>query len=163
MVTVKEAKETSKHIVDTIRPVAIILFGSVARNGFGEDLDLLIIIDDRFENVNKTHLMLHSCLKDYYRNFAIDPFVVTLSSLNEYYFKSSPFLRMIAKEGRTLYMKNAVKEWVEHSKEELDIAEYLLKGEFYRGTCYHAQQCIEKAIKAALLNKGWDLEKTHNI
>ena len=60
MVTIKEAKETSKHIVNTIRPVAIILFGSVARNGFGEDLDLLIIIDDRFENVNKTHLLLHS-------------------------------------------------------------------------------------------------------
>jgi len=60
-------------------------------------------------------------------------------------------------------MKNAVQEWIKQSAEELNMAIYLLKGRYYRGVCYHSQQAIEKAIKAQLLNKGWDLEKTHSM
>lgn len=43
------------------------------------------------------------------------------------------------------------------------MAEYLFKGDFYKGSCYHSQQAIEKAIKAALIKKGWEHEKTHSI
>ncbi|MBI5308074.1 MAG: HEPN domain-containing protein [Planctomycetes bacterium] len=35
--------------------------------------------------------------------------------------------------------------------------------EYYKGSCYHAQQSIEKSIKACLLAKGWELEKIHNV
>ncbi|MBI5309197.1 MAG: HEPN domain-containing protein [Planctomycetes bacterium] len=49
------------------------------------------------------------------------------------------------------------------AKDELDMALYLLKGGYYKGSCYHAQQSMEKSIKACLLAKGWELEKIHNI
>ena len=60
-------------------------------------------------------------------------------------------------------MKNAVQEWIAQAKNELEMADYLMKGKFFKGACYHAQQSIEKILKAALLRKGWDLEKTHSI
>ena len=60
-------------------------------------------------------------------------------------------------------MKDAVKEWLAHTEEELNMAVYLLDGKFFKGSCYHSQQCVEKAIKTMLLNRGWELEKTHSI
>jgi HEPN domain-containing protein len=41
--------------------------------------------------------------------------------------------------------------------------DYLLEGGYAKGARYYSQQSIEKAIKAVLLKKGWDLEKVHNI
>ena len=49
------------------------------------------------------------------------------------------------------------------AEEELGMATYLLQGGYLRGACYHAQQSIEKAIKAKLFKKGWALEKTHSV
>jgi HEPN domain-containing protein len=43
------------------------------------------------------------------------------------------------------------------------MADYLLRGGFHKGCCYHAQQAIGKGVKARLLAKGWELEKTHSI
>ena len=60
-------------------------------------------------------------------------------------------------------MNNHVKEWLRQSDEELRTARYLLAGNFYRSVCYHAEQSIEKHLKAHLIAKGWDLEKTHSI
>jgi len=40
--------------------------------------------------------------------FDIDPFIIPISIFNKYYSKGSPFLNLILKEGRTLYMKGAI-------------------------------------------------------
>jgi HEPN domain-containing protein/predicted nucleotidyltransferase len=163
MVTLKDAKEATTSIVKTLQPLSVILFGSVAKDGAGTDLDILVVTEDESESREKSEILLHKCLKKFYRRFDIDPFVIPRSLLKEYYFKGSPFLRLISSEGRILYMKNAVQEWIAQSKNELEMADYLMKGEFFRGACYHAQQSIEKILKAALIRKGWDLEKTHSI
>jgi len=162
MTTIKDAKEATEAIVKKLRHLSVILFGSVARKGTGADLDLLIITDDRAGAGGNAEMLLHKCLKRFYRRFAIDPFVVSMSSLKKHYYKGSPFLRLIWREGRVLYMKHAVKQWIQQSEDELNTARYLLEGGFFKSACYHARQAIEKSIKAALLNKGWDLEKIHN-
>jgi HEPN domain-containing protein len=163
VVTIKDAKEATNLIVKKLQPLSVILFGSVAKEGIGTDLDLLVVTDDKSRVTGDANLLLHKCLKKFYKKFAIDPFIVSQSLLNKYYSKGSPFLRLISKEGRVLYMKDAVQEWIKQSKDELDMAVYLLQGGFFKGACYHAQQSIEKAIKAVLLNKGWELEKIHSI
>lgn len=163
MVTFKEAKEVSDSIVKALHPVSIVVFGSVAKEGSGTDLDLLIITDDKSVAPSDSNLLLHKCLKKFYRKFAIDPFIIPVSLLNEYYSKGSPFLKLIFREGRYLYMKEAVKEWLRQTEDELDMAEYLLEGKYFKGACYHSQQAIEKAIKARLIEKGWVLEKIHSI
>lgn len=40
-------------------------------------------------------------------------------------------------------MKDAVKDWVKQAQEELNMAEYLFSGGYYKGACYHAQQSLE--------------------
>ena len=163
MVTAKEAREVSDVIIKTIQPISVVAFGSVAKNGVGADLDLLIVIDDESRIVKDVHLEVHKCLKKFYKKFPIDPFIISKALFNEYYSKGSPFLKLILKEGGLLYMRNAVNEWLTQAEEELSMSEYLLKGGYYKGVCYHSQQSVEKSIKTHLLKKGWELEKTHSI
>lgn len=59
-------------------------------------------------------------------------------------------------------MKDIEKEWIKQAEEELDMADFLLQGGYFKGSCYHAQQSVEKALKASLFKKGWELEKTHS-
>ena len=166
MVTLKDAKEVSAAIIKTLEPISVIVFGSVAKNGFGEDLDLLIVIDDKSgksQTMDDLSLLAHKCLKEYYKKFAIDPFIIRASVFNKYYSKGSPFLRLIFTEGRCVYMRDAVKDWLKQGQEELEVAAYLLQGKYFKGACFHSQHSVEKAVKAMLLNKGWELEKTHSL
>jgi HEPN domain-containing protein len=162
-VTVKDAREVSNVIVETLHPISVVTFGSVAEAGVGEDLDLLVVVDDESTANGDVHLLAYQCLKKFYKKFAIDPFIIPKSRFNEYYSKGSPFLRCILKEGKLLYMRNAVADWFKQAEEELNMAVYLLKGEYYKGACFHSQQSIGKSTKAQLLKKGWELEKTHSI
>lgn len=163
MVTFKDAKDVADVIVDKLQPFSVLLFGSVAREGKGSDLDLLVLVDDTSRISGKLDLSIHKTLKQFYSKFAIDPFIIPLSTFCEYYTNGSPFLSLIVKEGRYLYMREAAKEWIKQAEYELNMAEYLLQGGFYKGTCYHSQQCVEKTLKARLLEKGWALEKTHSM
>lgn len=163
MVTVKDAREVSEAIVESLHPISIFTFGSVAKNGIGEDLDLLVIVDDTSEIKEDINLTAHKCLKIFYRKFAIDPFIIPVSRFREYYLRGSPFLSMILREGRSLYMKGAIEEWLKQAEDEINMAEYLLKGSFLKGSCFHSQQSIEKAIKSRLLKEGWELEKIHSL
>jgi predicted nucleotidyltransferase len=152
MATITDAKIVSKEIVRALNPVSISLFGSCAKYGFGEDLDLLIIVDvDDMESSFKTNLILHKCLKRYYKDFAVDPFVISASLFRGYYLQGSPFLKLILREGRPLYMRGILEESFKQAEDELNMAVYLLNGGFFRGSCLHSQQSIEKSIKARLL------------
>jgi HEPN domain-containing protein len=131
--------------------------------GGGNDLDLLIVLDDRRHSIREAGPILYKCLKTYYRRFSVDPSVVSLAQVKEHYSKGSPFLNLVSREGKVLYMKEMVDEWRRQAEEELSMAEYLLQGGYLKGACYHAQQSIEKAIKAKLFRKGWQLEKTHSV
>lgn len=163
MVSFKDARDVSDSIVKEFHPISIVIFGSVAVKGSGDDLDLLIVTDDTSRTLNEVNLQVNRYLKPFYNRFAIDPFVIPLSLLKEYHLKGSPFLKLILKEGRSLYMKDAVKEWLKQARDELDMALHLFKGGYDKGACYHSQQSIEKSIKASLLAKGWTLERIHNV
>jgi HEPN domain-containing protein len=161
MIYQNQIKEAVEAIVRSIHPVSIVLFGSVARKG--NDLDLLIVIDEKKASVPETQMVVHRCLAGCYSRFAVDPFVVALEALRQISTRKSPFFRMIVSEGRLIYMKDADRERMRQAQEELDIADYLFQGKFYKGCCYHAQQALEKGIKSRLLGKGWELEKTHSV
>lgn len=158
-----QTRETVDAIVKAIRPVSVVLFGSTVRQGKGNDLDLMIVVDERPEALPEFQMTLHRCLKDCYRRCAVDPMLVTREAVLRGLTENSPFLRMVAREGRVLYMKNAEQGWMRQAQDELEMADYLFEGGFHKGACYHAQQAIEKGLKARLLAKGWELEKTHSI
>jgi len=164
MVSLKQAKQVKDKIVETLHPEAIILFGSVARQGQGKDFDLLTIVDDgHYKSKPNIELLMYKELKFFYKKFSIDHFIISKSTFDEHYTQGSSFLHKIFLEGRCLYMKKDNSDWIQDAEDELKMAQYLLEGDYFKGSCYHAQQSVEKYIKAKLLIKGWELEKTHNI
>lgn len=59
-----------------------------------------------------------------------------------------------------------VRQWVEKAEHDLANAEHTLtmKEECpYDTVCFHAQQCVEKYVKALLVFHGVDFPKTHDI
>jgi HEPN domain-containing protein len=60
----------------------------------------------------------------------------------------------------------AASEWVLKAENDLTTAAVLLKAGAKGptdATCFHAQQCVEKYIKAALVFRGVAFAKTHDI
>jgi HEPN domain-containing protein/predicted nucleotidyltransferase len=163
MVTFYDAKEVAADIVQGFHPLLVTLFGSVARDNVGNDLDLLIVVDDTDYLGIETDTQLQRSLGKYYRKFDIEPFVIPVSRYLQQIREGAPFLNAVLKDGRVLYMNNHVSEWLRQAGEEHNTAKYLADGGFHRSACYHAEQAIEKFLKARLIGKGWDLEKTHSI
>lgn len=163
MVTVEDAKKVAQHLIKTMDPVCVVVFGSVAKAGKGEDIDLLIVTEDKEKDLKAIDSKVHKLLKPFYKDFAIDPFVVPQIVLRKYFLKGSPFLRLVQKEGRCLYMKDSIDQWLKQAKEDMAMAECLLNNKYYRGACYHSQQAIEKCMKGILIKSGWELEKVYSI
>lgn len=163
MVQHKDVKELTNVLVQGLDPISIVVFGSIAEKDEGNDLDLLIVTNDSSKDMRTLNNEAHFYLKKFHAKFAIDSFVIPLTILKEYYRKGSPFLQSILKKGWVTYMKDALKEWFQQAKDELEMAKFLLNGGYFRGATFHSQQAIEKLLKAKLLEKGWELEKIHNI
>lgn len=61
------------------------------------------------------------------------------------------------------YMRRETEEWLRIAHEEYRSAGILLKEGLYRMVCYHAQQTVEKILKAILTENGIDFARTHNL
>lgn len=55
------------------------------------------------------------------------------------------------------------KEWLYFSGEDLQSAELLLREKIYSQACFHAQQCVEKALKAFIVYKSGSVKKIHDL
>ena len=164
VVTRETASLVRDAVVDAIDPIEIILFGSVAQTSSGNDLDLLVVTQDRDDAPgNDSARELTTALRSFKRTFEIDHYVLTRSQFAQEFRRGSVFLRTIVSEGICIYMREGIKAWVQQAEEDLRTAEYLRSGGFFRGACYHAQQSVEKSIKTMLLDRGWELEKIHSI
>lgn len=62
-------------------------------------------------------------------------------------------------------MNEAVERWLALAAEDLRVAELVLPEGLYGQGCFHAQQCVEKALKAARLVHAPEqaLPRTHSI
>lgn len=60
-------------------------------------------------------------------------------------------------------MKKETQEWMRIAGEDLEAAKYLLERGLHRMVCYHAQQAVEKLLKAVLVEIQGEAPRTHNI
>jgi len=157
MPVIDDVREVIEVIKKVGNPDAVILFGSIAREAGGNDIDLLIV------GKKKDEKKVAKSLYPFFKKYPLDTFFVTRKKLTELYYGGSPFLRLIQREGRLLYMQNSLKDWHDSGLEDYRQAEYLLEGGFYKGVCFSCQQAVEKIMKWGLLKKGWELEKIHSI
>ena len=61
--------------------------------------------------------------------------------------------------------RELVRQWLEKAEEDFAVAEHLLlSGTSFGGAiCFHAQQAVEKYLKAFLVHKQIEFRKTHDI
>lgn len=63
-------------------------------------------------------------------------------------------------------MKSKKKEsvsWLRSAEKDLATARYLFKGRKYDTSAFFCQQCVEKAMKAILIDKSKQMIKTHDL
>ena len=60
-------------------------------------------------------------------------------------------------------MNESAERWFAFAREDLQVAEVVLKEEVFNQTCFHAQQCVEKALKGTLARQGQTPPRTHAI
>lgn len=62
-------------------------------------------------------------------------------------------------------MKELTKEWIEKAEGDFAVAnrEYKAKIPVYDAVCFHAQQCVEKYMKAILQENDLEFEKIHDL
>ena len=60
-------------------------------------------------------------------------------------------------------MRKEAEAWLLISAEDLQSAEVLFERKLFRMACYHAQQSVEKVLKAILADHEVDFPRTHNI
>ena len=54
-------------------------------------------------------------------------------------------------------------KWIVFAREDLKMAELALRERIYNQTCFHSQQCVEKALKGFIGYKGKIHPQTHKL
>jgi HEPN domain-containing protein/predicted nucleotidyltransferase len=170
-----------ERIVQELKPEKIVLFGSYAR---GEqtpdsDVDLLVIMQTDESHAERSRAV--SRLIDP-RPFPTDIVVRTPDEVQRAFDRKEFFVPHILSEGRVLYdtgrtwrvnneerrglsLPPDIAEWLHIAEEDLALARVALrrKHALPSGACFHAQQCVEKYLKAVLIAHGGQVIKTHNL
>ena len=60
-------------------------------------------------------------------------------------------------------MKGEARIWLNYAEENLKSSEILLQNSLYNPCLQNAQQCVEKALKALLIEKEISFKRTHDI
>jgi HEPN domain-containing protein len=83
--------------------------------------------------------------------------------LRDLYAAGNPFVEDVIETGRVLYMRNTTAGWLADAQQELEMAVVLFEHSKYRGACIHSQQCVEKGLKALILERGRRPARTHDL
>ena len=60
-------------------------------------------------------------------------------------------------------MSELAERWLSFARDDLRVAELVLDECIYHQACFHAQQCVEKALKGLLVGFGFQPPKLHAI
>ena len=60
-------------------------------------------------------------------------------------------------------MKEEVSRWLTFAEEDLKTAKLTFNEKIYNQTCFHAQQCVEKLLKAYIIQDDKTPPKSHRL
>ena len=186
MVTQKDIQATCDDIVREFAPLQVILFGSYAYGTPTEDsdVDLLVVMDIPEAETSRQATEIWQRIP---RRFSMDLLVRSPEEIAYRISHNDWFLREITEKGEVLYesvgfsynkiarkkspnkekclMNPLTLEWAQ--KAERNYAAIALhqqaKSPDFDHICFHAQQCIEKYLKAWIQESNIPFPKTHNM
>lgn len=151
-----------RRLADAYEPDRVILFGSRARGPAPDDADFdLLVVKDTNRRPLDRRIDVERILAD--RAVSLDLTVYTPNELRRLYAAGSPFIEDVFATGKVLYMRNATGPWVRDADDELAMARLLLEHDMARGACLHAQQAVEKGLKALLIERADAVPRTHDL
>ena len=162
MVMQRALKDITNRLVEYYEPEKIIIFGSYGKKQFQIDSDVdLFIVKDTEKRPIERRVEVERILAE--RLLPLDIMVYTPEEVRFLFSIGSPFIEEVMEKGRLLYMRKTTELWVKDAGEELESAVILYDHGKYRGACYHTQQCVEKGLKAVILEKGKRPGRIHDI
>lgn len=180
MVTRQEIQATCDDIVREFSPLQVILFGSYAYGTPTEesDVDLLVImeipesetrrqaveIDQRIPHRFRMDLLVRSPEEIAYRVSYNDWFLREITEKGEVLYSTGDFLAKPLRKEKD-FMNPLTLEWIQKSEGDYAMMHqsYESSNPIYDGICFHAQQCIEKYLKAWLQAADIHFAKTHDL
>jgi len=192
MVTRQEIQATCDDIVREFAPLQVILFGSHAYGTPTEDsdVDLLVVMDIPKSEFRNKAIEIRQRIS--YR-FGLDLLVRSPEEIAYRVSYNDWFLREITEKGELLHGSDAAcnvknlqfthyginlaetgkdcmnpltQEWIQRGEADYVTVQQLLLAEdplLHNIICFHAQQCIEKYLKAWLQEANMPVPRTHNL
>ena len=188
MVTRQEIQATCDDIVREFAPLQVILFGSYAYGTPTEDsdVDLLVVMDIPKSEFTRKAIEIRQRIS--YR-FALDLWVRSPEEIAYRVSYNDWFLREITEKGELLHgsrghytiedslgapsrvkkekdcMNPLTLEWIEKAEGDYRTAKWLQQAPdpVHDSICFHAQQYIEKYLKAWLQEANIHAPRTHNL
>ena len=188
MVTREAIQATCDDIVREFTPLQVILFGSYAYGTptEGSDVDLLVVMDIPKSEFRNKAIEIRQRIP---HRFSLDLLVRSPEEIASRVSYNDWFLRDITEKGDFLYgsdtyynvengrgtsdtlkkeqdcMNPLTLEWIEKAEEDYDMAQLARQASrpFHNSICFHAQQCIEKYLKAWLQETDIPMPRTHDL
>ena len=180
MVTRQDIQATCDDIVREFAPLQIILFGSYAYGMPLEysDVDLLVVMPGSKSETRKREIEIYKRIP---HRFRMDLLVRSPEEIAYRLSYNDWFLREITEKGEVLYesanfllkplkkeqcaMNPLTLEWVETAEEDYVGMRQLQQGQHpvHNSICFHAQQCVEKYLKAWLQEANIPFPRTHDL
>ena len=180
MITREDIQATCDDIVREFAPLQVILFGSYAYGTPTEDsdVDLLVVMDIP---ESETRHQAVKIVQRIPRRFSMDLLVRSPEEIIYRVSYNDWFLREITEKGEVLYGVDSIfKKTVEMERDSMNplTLEWIQKAEAdydaialhqqvaspnFDFICFHAQQCIEKYLKAWLQETDIRFAKTHDL
>lgn len=172
-------QEMTARIVERFRPEGVILFGSYARGTAHphSDVDLLVVLPGETDTV-RAQTGIAAAIKDL--GVPTDVVVTTREHLQRWGDLVGLVYRPALREGTVLYGAKELKarcpvseadvhaetrKWLAYAEEDLGMLALALgrTPPYVHSACFHAQQAVEKALKAVLIWLQIDFTYTHNL
>ena len=190
MIPLKAIQATCDDIVREFSPLQVILFGSYAYGTPTEDsdVDMLVVMDILKSETRKQRREIEERIP---KRFPLDLQVRSRADIAYRFSHNDWFLREVLEKGNVLYdtegalptlglaEDSLVPVWEEHgvinplTLEEIRAAEedwatvqilqQALRRDVYHSICFHAQQCVEKYLKAWLQEANLRVPRTHDL